>query len=113
MSEDFPTPDELINNTYKPKPKPAPQVGVSGMPKPSGFLIPADITPQQHKAISIVLSGLPFVIVGIRPTTTGEDPTHTGADFHTELSGDKDDLRAAGPELPGVIERLYGRNGIV
>jgi len=113
MSDDFPTPDELINNTYKSKPKPASQVGISGSPQAPGIPMPQNLSAEQRKAIAIIISGLPFVVVGIRPTAKGTDPTPTGADFHTVLSGDKDTLRAAGPELPGVIERLYSRSGIV
>lgn len=64
------------------------------------------ITPDQEKAIATVLSGLPFVCIGIRPT-------HDGADFITSCAGDPTDLRNAQEHLPGVILRLFERKGIL
>jgi hypothetical protein len=60
---------------------------------------------DQRKALQIVLSGMPFVMVGIKPT-------QSGADFFTALHGEATDLRNAADHLPGVIERAYDRKGI-
>jgi hypothetical protein len=60
---------------------------------------------DQRKAIGIILSGMPFVLVGIKPT-------QSGADFFTALAGDAADLRNARPHLEGVIDRAFGRKGI-
>lgn len=127
---DFPTPDEIINGTYKPKtpepqgapmhalgPEAALEAAAAGktctgivIQVPEGFVPNPDLI----KAIGIVVSGLPFVLVGVQETFTGDDHENaTGADFHTVLHGDKAALRNAGPELPGVIERLYGKHGIL
>jgi hypothetical protein len=60
---------------------------------------------DQAKAIQMILSGLPFVFIAIRPTGDG-------ADFYTALHGDPTDLRNAHEHLPGVIDRLYERKGL-
>ncbi len=65
----------------------------------------AKLSEDQEKAISLILAGHTFVFIAIRPTAGG-------ADFLTALHGDHTDLRNAESELPGVIERLYGRKGI-
>jgi hypothetical protein len=66
---------------------------------------PDGLTEDQRKAVQIVLSGMPFVLVGIKPTDRG-------ADFFTAVHGDHTDLRNAQDHLPGVIERAYSRKGI-
>jgi hypothetical protein len=63
------------------------------------------LSPEQQKALGLVLSGLPFVIVAIRPTATG-------ADFFTSLHGEGGDLRNARPHLDEVIGRAYTRKGV-
>jgi hypothetical protein len=63
------------------------------------------LTEDQRKAIAVVLSGMSFVFVAIKPTDTG-------ADFLTALHGDETDLRNAQDHLPAVIGRLYDRKGI-
>lgn len=60
---------------------------------------------DQRKAMQIVLSGMPFVLVGIKPTPSG-------ADFFTAVSGEAADLRNAQDHLHGVIERAFSRKGI-
>jgi hypothetical protein len=60
---------------------------------------------DQRKAMQIVLSGMPFVLVGIKPTPSG-------ADFFTAVSGESSDLRNAQDHLGGVIERAFSRKGI-
>ncbi len=65
----------------------------------------ANLSEDQRKAVSIVLSGMGFVLIGIKPGPTG-------ADFFTALHGEPTDLRNAAPHLPGVIERAYERKGM-
>lgn len=80
----------------KPAPPPAaaaPAVGADGM------------TEDQRKAVQIVLSGMAFVLVGIKPTDRG-------ADFFTAVHGEPSDLRNAQDHLSGVIARAYDRKGI-
>jgi hypothetical protein len=66
---------------------------------------PDGLNEDQRKAVQIVLSGMPFVLVGIKPTTSG-------ADFFTAVNGDAADLRNAQDHLGGVIERAFVRKGI-
>jgi hypothetical protein len=65
----------------------------------------AGLSEDQRKALSIVMSGMPFVLIGIKATASG-------ADFFTALHGDDGDLRNAASHLPGVIERAYSRRGL-
>lgn len=67
---------------------------------------PDGLTDEQRKATQIVLSGMPFVVVGLKSTDKG-------ADFFTAVHGDHTDLRNALPHLAGVIERAFGRKGIL
>lgn len=64
-----------------------------------------NLSADQQKAMQIVMSGLPFVLVGIQPTDRG-------ADFFTAVHGDHTDLRNAQPHLDGVIGRAFDRKGI-
>ncbi len=66
---------------------------------------PANLSEDQKKALQIVLSGMTFIAVGIKPTDSG-------ADFFTAVHGEPTDLRNAAPHLPGVIERAYERKGM-
>lgn len=66
---------------------------------------PSQLSEDQRKALQIVLSGMSFVIVGIKPT-------QSGADFFTGIHGDDAELRNAAPHLAGVIERAYTRKGL-
>jgi len=97
----FPTPDEIINGFGK-------KVEPTKLPPktPENTLHP---TEAQQKAIGIILSGLPFIVIGL-------NPTENGCDFHHELGfttkKDKSTLNDAKDHLPGVIERLYKKNGI-
>jgi hypothetical protein len=63
------------------------------------------LSEDQRKALQVVLSGMTFVLVGIKPTDRG-------ADFFTSVHGDATDLRNACDHLPGVIERAFDRKGI-
>jgi hypothetical protein len=65
---------------------------------------PDGLNDDQRKAMQIVLSGMPFVMIGIKPTTSG-------ADFFTAVQGEAADLRNAQDHLPGVIERAFSRKG--
>jgi hypothetical protein len=63
------------------------------------------MSPDQEKAIKLIMSGVTFVFIGIKPAPTG-------ADFYTALHGDATDLRNAQDHLPDVIDRLYTKKGI-
>ncbi len=63
------------------------------------------LTEDQRKAIQVVVSGLPFVCIGIRPTDRG-------ADFFTAVGGTATDLRNAADHLPGVIARAFAKRGL-
>ena len=77
------------------------------MPPPATDMPPGleGLNEDQRKALQVVLSGMTFVMVGIKPTDRG-------ADFYTAISGDETDLRNAADHLSGVIERAYDRKGI-
>ncbi len=60
------------------------------------------LTEAQRKAIGIVLSGMPFVTVGLKPTVSG-------ADFFTAVGGDATDLHNAEPHLAAVVSRAIDR----
>lgn len=64
------------------------------------------LNPTQEKAIQLVLSGMPFVLVAVRPTDNG-------ADFFTAVAGDATALRNAHDHLPAVIERAMRKHGII
>lgn len=64
------------------------------------------LSEEQRKALQVILSGMAFVCVGIRPT-------ESGADFYTAVQGDATDLRNALPHLGGVIERAFARRGLL
>ena len=66
---------------------------------------PDGLSEDQRKAMQIVLSGMPFVAVGIKATPSG-------ADFFTAVHGEASDLRNARDHLAGVIERAMSRKGL-
>ncbi len=66
---------------------------------------PDGLTDDQRKAMQIVLSGMSFVVIGIKPSGGG-------ADFFTAVQGDPTELRNAQDHLGGVIERALARKGI-
>jgi hypothetical protein len=66
---------------------------------------PDGLNEDQRKAIQLVMSGMTFVLIGLKPSDKG-------ADFFTALHGDHGDLRNAHPHLGGVIDRLYARKGV-
>lgn len=77
----------------------------AGKAPPPPALGPDGLTEEQRKAVQLVLSGMSFVLVALKPS-------ERGADFYTALHGDPTDLRNAQPHLAGVIERLYARKGL-
>ena len=77
------------------------------LPSDQKPVMPVDLTPDQQKAIGIILSGATFICIGI------EQPASGGADFFTACHGDEGYLRNAEDHLPGVIHRLFVRKGIV
>lgn len=58
--------------------------------------------PEVEKALSIILSGTPFVIVGVRPTPGG-------ADFLSSAYGDPSVLAAARGHLADMQDRALAR----
>ncbi len=78
----------------------------TGDPSPlPGSAGPDGLTEDQRKAISLILGGVSFVLVGMKPTDRG-------ADFFTAVHGDATDLRNAQPHLASVIDRAFSRKGI-
>ena len=55
--------------------------------------------------MQIVLSGMSFIVIGIKPSGGG-------ADFFTAVQGDPAELRNAQDHLSGVIERAFSRKGL-
>lgn len=86
--------------------KPAKPAGSAPAPAATAAAVGADgLTDDQRKGIQLILSGMSFVLVAIKPTDQG-------ADFYTALHGDHTELRNAQEHLPGVIARLYDRKGL-
>jgi hypothetical protein len=75
-------------------------------PAGSGAVGIPGLTEDQEKAIQIILSGMSFVTVGLRPTGGG-------ADFFNALDGQTDELRNAAPHLAGVVERALRKRGVL
>ncbi len=86
-----------------------PGAGPKAAPAPTPAAAPATgpdgLNEEQRKAIGIIISGMPFVLVGIKGTDRG-------ADFFTAVAGEPADLRNALPHLAGVIERAFERKGL-
>ena len=91
-----------VEKSGRPSPKtpePGPGSQVAGAAGPDG------LTEDQRKAMQIVLSGMSFVVIGIKPSGGG-------ADFFTAVQGDPAELRNAQDHLSGVIERAFSRKGL-
>jgi hypothetical protein len=86
--------------------KPAPAPATEAPEASAAARGPDGLTDDQRKAVQIIVSGMPFVCVGIKAT-------ERGADFFTAVDGDHTDLRNALPHLGGVIERACSRKGIL
>jgi hypothetical protein len=79
------------------------------------------LSPDQEKAINLILSGKSFVMIAMSPTKELFDgklspcdaKDATGCDFHTCLHGDSETLIAAKDELPNVLNRLYTKKGLL
>jgi hypothetical protein len=93
---DVPTPDEIINAG-----KPKVQVVDGRIP----------LTPDQQKAIKLIIGGTAFVCIGVVPTLG--DRGNPGSDFFVAIGGDPAHLRDARSSLPDVIERQFNKRGIV
>lgn len=80
-----------------------------------------ELTQEQAKAISLIVSGHTFVMLALRPTKEQPDGTFapcavadaTGCDFLSCLHGHTDTLMAAKDTLPSVIDRLYAKRGLL
>lgn len=92
------------------------------LPLPPSSQVPnVNLTPEQEKAVALILSGYAFVFIAVRPTKEQADGSYvqcpqaeaTGSDFLTCISGDKDTLMGAKDALPGVIDRLYAKRGLL
>lgn len=70
-----------------------------------GNVLGLQLSPDQEKALQVVMSGMSFVCVGIQPT-------ESGADFFTAIHGDAADLTNAQPHLGGVIDRAFDRQDL-
>jgi hypothetical protein len=70
---------------------------------PDGKLVELD--EAQARALSVVTSGHPFLLIGIKPTPTG-------ADIFSAVHGDPEELRKIHPKLLEVIDRAYARAGV-
>lgn len=82
----------------------APDESKTGVIGPDGKPIP--LNEDQAKAIGLILGGLPFVFVAFKPTATG-------CDFFSACNGQPQDLTDHYLELPGMIEALYKRKGLL
>lgn len=70
---------------------------------PDGKLV--TLSESQAKALSVVLSGHPFLVIGIKPTSTG-------ADIFSVVHGDHEELKKIRPKLPELIDRAFDRAGV-
>ena len=61
--------------------------------------------PDVNKALHIVFCGMPYLLIGLRPTATGSD-------IFTIIQGDPEQWRKIRPQLSDVIDRAYQREGI-
>ena len=74
-------------------------------PAAAGAVGSDGLTEDQRKGIQVILSGMTFVLIGIKPSDRG-------ADFFTSVHGDATDLRNAQPHLDGVIARAFSKRGV-
>ena len=92
----------------KKSPKSADAAGsgpAAGSGKPDRAIEATTLSADQQKAIGIIASGMPFVLIGIKSTGSG-------ADFFTAIAGEPSDLRNARDHLDGVITRAFDRKGL-
>ena len=67
---------------------------------------------DQQKAMILILSGAPFVVISMAPKLNDEKIA-TGCDFFTAMDGDTEVLRDAKSHISGVIDRLFTKRGII
>lgn len=113
--------DKIIKGQFGPRPQagnpnpgdprqPSPPVSIEHA-RPGAFAKDTvtgkdvQLTPEQTKAIGLILSGMPYICIGVKPTDTG-------CDFFTAMEGPEDDLRNCYDSLPGVLQRLYARKNL-
>ncbi len=65
---------------------------------------PEGMTPALRKAIGIIESGMPFVIVGMSPTTSG-------CDFHSSVVGDPAVIGPAAQHIATMANKALSRAG--
>lgn len=75
------------------------------------FLTTADgtvvsLTADQHKALNCIVSGMPFVFIGIKPSDRG-------ASFYRAAHGDEADLRNAHDHLADQINKLFASKSLL
>jgi len=87
------------------KPGDAAKPAAAQAPPAGGALGATTLSEDQQKAIGIIASGMPFVLIGIKSTGSG-------ADFFTAIAGEPSDLRNARDHLDGVITRAFDRKGL-
>lgn len=71
-----------------------------------GGLLGGHLSEDQEKALQVIMSGMSYVCIGIKPT-------ESGADFFTAVDGDAKELTDAAPHLDGVITRALQRKGLL
>ena len=77
------------------------------MQNPDGSLGPKiPMSKAQLKAMQLIMQGMTFVFVGLKPT-------QTGADFFTAVHGEHTDLRNASDEIPNIVARALHKEGII
>lgn len=99
--------DKIIRGNFGVKPN-APIDANTRIDETNGKTVaagPGTLSPDQEKAIRLIMSGMSFIFIGLKPV-------ETGADFYAALHGDATDLRNAKDHLLEVIARLYTRKGI-
>ena len=109
MADDKADDDKILQFPGGGKPDAKPKAKAKGKAPvdalPVAAIGPDGLSEDQRKAVQVVLSGMPFVLIGIKATDRG-------ADFFTALHGEEADLRNAQPHLSGVIDRAFDRKGI-
>lgn len=64
------------------------------------------LSQAQQKAVNIVISGMPFIVVGILPTVSG-------ADIFSALGGNKEELIKVYHKLGEILERAYEQENLL
>ena len=108
MSDEKPNVIQFPGGQPEEPSKPEQEEAASTSPSggPLGGLLGGQLSPDQEKALQIIMSGMSFVCLGIKPT-------ESGADFFTAVDGDAGELSDAQPHLDGVIERAMRRKGLI